>query len=237
MEKFKELEFKLKHAQRTLVFEKLGEAEKEKEFEVKSLRDWGFDLLLVLHKGKLTYVLQEEGLRKKGETYTYEGEEYTVEEIVEELPENLSIYAKIEEKEGTAHMLAEVRPKKKKWGEGTLILNVPAGELLIAFLRKKGLDKLYHNVESIGITTEFFFHRGNPTIPVEYKKLPPGAKDFIKRVKDIFETTGFGRLSFAYYGKDKNKEGKYRIFLTLPTVDLFDLWISEKLNNALKAFK
>jgi hypothetical protein len=49
-------------------------------------------------------------------------------------------------------------------------------------------------------------HRGQPTIPLPYKKLPAGAKDFVKKVKEIFELTGFGRLSLAYYGKDKNKD-------------------------------
>jgi uncharacterized protein (UPF0128 family) len=58
-----------------------------------------------------------------------------------------------------------------------------------------------------------------------------------RRVKEIFETVGFGRLSLAFYGKDKNKDSKYRVFLTLPTVDLFDLWIAERLNNSFKVFK
>lgn len=237
MGSFEKLEFKLKHAERTLVFEKFGNPDKEREFEIRSLRDWGFDLLLVWHNGKLTYLLQEEGLRSKGETFTHEEEEYTVEEVLEELPKDTSIYAKVEEREGEAYILVEVRHIQKKWGEGTLILNVPAAELLIAFFRKKGLDRLYNYVESVGITTEFFHHRGQPTIPLPYKKLPAGAKDFVKKVKEIFELTGFGRLSLAYYGKDKNKDSKYRVFLTLPTIDLFDLWIAEKLNNSFKVFK
>jgi len=234
---FENLEFKLKHAERTLVFEKIGNPEKEKEYEIRSLRDWGFDLLLVWHKGKLTYLLQEEGLRKKGESFLVDEEEYTVEEVLEELPKDTSIFAKIEERDGRAYILVEIRHVKKRWGEGTLILNVPAAELLIAFFRKKGLDRLYNYVESVGITTEFFHHRGNPRIPVPYEKLPAGAKDFIKRTKEIFDLVGFGRLSLAFYGKDKNKDSKYRVFLTLPTIDLFDIWIAEKLNNSFKVFK
>jgi len=234
---FRDLEFKLKHAERTLVFEKTGNPEKEKEFEITSLRDWGFDLLLVWHRGRLTYLIQREGLRKKGETFTHEEEEYIVEEVLEELPRGTSIYAKVEEKEGIAHIVVEIRQTKKRWGEGTLLLNVPAGELLIAFFRKKGFDRLYRYFESAGVTTEFFHQRGQPTIPLPYEKLPAGAKDFVKRVKEIFELAGFGRLSLAYYGKDKNKDSKYRVSLTLPTVDLFDLWIAEKLNNSFKAFK
>jgi uncharacterized protein (UPF0128 family) len=116
MQNFKDLEFKLKHAERTLVFEKFGNPNKEREFELKSLRDWGFDLLLVWHKGKLTYLLQKEGLRSKGEVFTFEGEEYTVEELLEELPKDTSIYAKIEERDGQAYILAEVRHIQKKMG-------------------------------------------------------------------------------------------------------------------------
>ncbi len=234
---FEKLEFKLKHAERTLVFEKLGNPEKEREFELRSLRDWGFDLLLVWHRGKLTYLLQEEGLRKKSETFTWEDEEYTVEEVLEELPKDTSIFAKVEERDGKANILVEVRHVKKKWGEGTLILNVPAAELLIAFFRKKGLDRLYNTIESVGITAQFFSQRGTPKVPVDYSKLPAGAKDFVRRIKEIFELVGFGRLSLAYYGKDKNKDSHYRFFLTLPTVDLFDIWIAEKLNNTFKVFK
>jgi len=237
MGSFEKLEFKLKHAERTLVFEKLGNPDREREFEIHSLRDWGFDLILVWHKGKLTYLLQEQGLRSKGETFIHEEEEYTVEEILEELPKETSIFAKVEEREGQAFIMVEIRQIKKKWGEGTLILNVPAPELLIAFFRKKGLDRLYNYVESIGVTTEFFHQRGQPTIPLPYKKLPAGVKDFINRTKEIFELTGFGRLSLAYYGKDKNKDSKYRLFLTLPTIDLFNLWLAEKLNNSFRVFK
>jgi len=234
---FEKIEFKLKHAESTLVFEKTGNPEKEKEYEIRSLKDWGFDLLLVWHKGKLTYLLQEEGLRKKGETFRLEEEEYSVEEVLEELPKDTSIFAKIEERNGKAHILVEVRHIKKKWGEGTLILNVPAAELLIAFFRKKGLDRLYNYIESVGITTEFFHQRGKPRIPIPYEKLPTGTRDFIKRTQEIFELVGFGRLSLAFYGKDKNKDSKYRLFLTLPTIELFDIWIAEKLNNSLKVFK
>ncbi|NPB08299.1 MAG: TIGR00703 family protein [Aquificae bacterium] len=237
MEDFRNLEFKLKHAERTLVFEKAGNPEKEREFGLRSLRDWGFDLLLVWHRGRLTYLLQEEGLREKGETFTHEEEEYTVEEVLEDLPRDTSVYAKVEERDGTAYILVEVRHVKKRWGEGTLILNVPAPELLIAFFRKKGLDRLYHYLESAGITSEFFHQRGQPAVPLPYSKLPAGARDFIRRTKEIFELVGFGRMSLAYYGKDKNKDSKYRVFLTLPTVDLFDLWIAEKLNNSFKVFK
>ena len=66
MKGFENLDFKLKHAEQTLVFEKIGNPEKEREFELRSLRDWGFDLLLVWNRGRLTYLLQDEGLRKKG---------------------------------------------------------------------------------------------------------------------------------------------------------------------------
>jgi len=237
MGEFKNLEFKLKHAERTLVFEKPGKPKEEREFELRSLRDWGFDLLLVWKRGKLTYLLQEEGLRKKGETFSFEEEEYTVEEVLNELPADSSIFAKVEERDGRAYLLVEIRHVEKKWGEGTLVLNVPAPDLLIAFFRKKGLDRLYNFVESVGITTEFFAQRGQPAVPVDFKKLPAGAKDFIKRTREIFDLTGCGRLSLAYYGKDKNKDSKYRLFLVLPTVDLFDLWLAEKLNNSFRVFK
>ncbi len=227
----------MKYAEGTLVFEKIENLKKERKYEIRSLRDWGFDLLLVWHQEKLTYLLQEEGSRKKGESFQWEDEEYTVEEVLEELPKDTSIFAKVEERNGRAYILVEIRHVKKKWGEGTLILNVPAAELLIAFFRKKGLDRLYNYIESVGITTEFFHQRGNPKNPLPYEKLPAGAKDFIKRTKEIFDLVGFGRLSLAFYGKDKNKDSKYRVFLTLPTIDLFDIWIAEKLNNSFRVFK
>jgi len=237
MKGFENLEFKLKHAEQTLVFEKAGNPERERKFEIRSLRDWGFDLLLVWHRGKLTYLLQEKSSRRKGESFLIENEEYKVEEILEELPKESSIFAKVEEREGRAYILVEVRHIEKRWGEGSLILNVPAAELLIAFFKKHGLDRLYNYVESVGVTTEFFAYRGQPTKPLPYPKLPAGAKDYIKRVKEIFKLTGFGRMSLAYYGKTQDKDNRFRTFVILPTVDLFDLWIAEKLNNAFKVFK
>jgi uncharacterized protein (UPF0128 family) len=49
----------------TLVFETLGQPEKEREFKLKSLKKWGFDLLLGKKMEKLHILLHKPILKKQ----------------------------------------------------------------------------------------------------------------------------------------------------------------------------
>jgi len=72
------LELREIQALNTLVFETLGQPEKEREFKFKSLKRWGLDLILGKKGGEETYFVAEYGKRKKGDVYEEEGVEYLV---------------------------------------------------------------------------------------------------------------------------------------------------------------
>ncbi len=103
------LELKLEQAINTLVFETLGQPEKEREFKFKSLKRWGFDLLFGKKDGKDTFFTAEYGQKKKGDTYTLDDVKYEVEEVLTEMPKNKKIFAHIEMVEGRAYLIAQLR--------------------------------------------------------------------------------------------------------------------------------
>jgi uncharacterized protein (UPF0128 family) len=53
----------------TLVFETLGQPEREREFKIKSLKKWGFDLVFGKKDGVETFWGVEEGSKKAGDMY------------------------------------------------------------------------------------------------------------------------------------------------------------------------
>jgi len=222
----------LEVALRTLVFETLGNPEKEREFTVEDLRRWGFDLLYGKKNGELTYFTGAVG-KEAGDRWEEEGTTYEVEEVLLELPPRKRLLARVYTKEGTAYLTAYLREGR----EDLEILNLPAAELLYAFFVKHHLHHLVNALKSVGVATEFFKQRGSETVPLPYSKLPTVARDFLKRAKKVEERAGWGRVALAYFGKTKDKDDRFRVSWLLPTVALFDLDLAEKANTALGEFK
>ena len=78
----------------TLVFETFGQPEKAREFKLKSLKSWGFDLLYGKMDGEKKYFTSEKA-RKIGEKYTEGGIEYEVEKVITKLSPKQKIFANI----------------------------------------------------------------------------------------------------------------------------------------------
>jgi len=60
----------------TLVFETLGQPEKEREFKIKSLKKWGFDLIFGLKDGEETFFAASD--KKVGDKYEENENTYEV---------------------------------------------------------------------------------------------------------------------------------------------------------------
>lgn len=221
-----------KIALNTLVFETLGQPEKEREFTIQDLRRWGFDLILGKKNGVRTFFASQAG-REVGDKWEEGGATYEIEEILLELPENKKLFAHIETSEGVAYIVAELREGK----ENLEILRTPAPTLLMAFFKKHRLHELANNLKSMGVITEFYKQRGRESLPLPYKKLPLVARDFLERAKKVEKMAGFGRVALAYFGKTREKDNRFRVSWLLPTIALFDIDISEKANTALEEFK
>ncbi len=216
----------------TLVFETLGQPEKEREFKFKELKRWGFDLIRGRKGGVETYFTAEEGKRKVGEKYEEEGVEYEVSEILTELPKNKRLYAHIESYSGRAYIVCQLREGE----ENIEILRVPAGSLVLSFFKKNKLNQLVAHMRNVGICVEFVKQRGQEGKPVPYEELPSVARKFLRTVKDVEKEAGFGRVALAYYGEDKEMKPRYRISWLLPTIAMFDLEIAQKADKALAMF-
>ncbi len=113
----------------TLVFETLGQPEKEREFKFKSLKRWGLDLIIGKKDGKETFFVSEYGKRKAGDIYDEEGVHYEVTEILYEMPKNKKLFAHIEMENGRAYLVGELR----EGNENIEILRLPAASLLLAY--------------------------------------------------------------------------------------------------------
>jgi len=218
----------------TLVFETLGNPEKEREFKLKSLKKWGFDLIFGKIDGKETYFTTGLEEKKAGDKFSREGKEYEVIEVLEELPKNVELYAHIEMEMGRAYIVCELRDED---GISTEVLRVPAGSLLYAFFKKNKLGNLLKSVRNIGISTEFFQQNGVGGKPLPYNELPNTPRRFIRSVRKVEKETGFGRLSIAYYGETKDKKPRFWYSWLLPTIALFDLNIAKKADQTLGILK
>ncbi|NPA39697.1 MAG: TIGR00703 family protein [Thermodesulfobacteria bacterium] len=226
-------ELKEIQALNTLVFETLGQPEKEKEFKFKSLKRWGLDLILGKKDGKETYFVAEEGTKKAGDVYKEGDVNYEVSEIIYEMPKNKKLFAHIEMYEGKAYIVGELR-------EGNVnieILRLPAASLLLAYFKKFRLHNLIEALRNVGTATELVKQRGQEGKPYPFEKLPNVARRFLREAKKIEKEAGFGRVALAYFGENKDGDARFRVSWLLPTIALFDIDIAEKADKILGAFK
>ncbi len=217
----------------TLVFETLGRPEKEREFKLKSLKRWGFDLLFGKKGGEATYFTAEAGKREVGEKYVEENIHYEVEEIIYELPKNKKIFAHIEMMQGRAYLVGDLREGDKN----IEILRVPAGSILLAYFKKHKLHNLIEALRNVGTALELVKQRGQEGKPVPYEQLPNVARRFLRGAKDLEKEAGFGRVALSYWGENKDGDARFRVSWLLPTIALFDIDIAEKADKLLAAFK
>jgi uncharacterized protein (TIGR00703 family) len=215
----------------TLVFETLGAPEREREFKIKSLKKWGFDLVSGTQGGKTVYGTRPEGAAL-GDRFEHEGESVSVTEVLKEYPKNAKAYARIEMQEGTAHLVLDLEAE-----ESQEILRVPAGEILLAFLKKHRLPHLAGALRTLGSATELVRHDGESGKPMSFGELPPVPRRFLRDAKKIEKDMGFGRIALAWFGENKEGKPRYRMSWMVPTIALFDEHIAERIDKALAELK
>ncbi len=211
----------------TLVFETLGEPQKEREFKIKALKKWGFDLIVGKKNGESTYFMAKEG-KKSGQKYEEEGVSYEVQEVLKELPKNKKIFAHIEMIEGRAYLCVDLREE-----ENIEILRLPAGEILLAFLKKHKFIKVIEALRNLGSAASLVKHHGEEGRPLSFEELPPVPRRFLRDAKKIEKEMGFGRIALAYFGENKEGKARYWMEWMVPTIALFDEHISQKIDKTL----
>ncbi len=225
-------ELKEQQALNTLVFETLGQPEKEREFKFKSLKRWGLDLILGKKAGKETYFVAEFGKRKAGDIYKEGDVEYQVSEVLYEMPKNKKLFAYIRMENGRAYLVGELREGE----ENIEILRLPAASLLLAYFKKHKLHHLIEALRNVGTATELVKQRGQEGKPYSYEKLPNVARRFLREAKKVEKEAGFGRVALAYFGENKDGDARFRVSWLLPTIALFEIDIAEKADKILGAF-
>jgi len=215
----------------TLVFETLGEPSREREFKIKSLKKWGFDLVFGKKDGEETYFAAAD--KKTGDKYTENEVEHEVIEVLKELPKNKKMYAKIEMIEGKAYLYVYLREDDID----TPVLHIPAGEILLAFLKKHKFIHIIEALRNLGSAASLVKKHGDEGKPLPFEELPPVARRFLRDAKKIEKEMGFGRVALAYFGENKSGEARYSLEWMVPTIALFDEQISQKIDKALAEFK
>ena len=211
----------------TLVFETLGEPQKAREFKLKALKKWGFDLIFGKINNQECYFASAN--RQEGDKFVSDDNEYEVVSILKELPKNTKILANIEMIEGVAYLSVKLEENV------TLqeILKIEVAKVLFAFLKKHKLAKLLETIKSIGSASNLVKGEKKEGIPKEFSQLPPVPRRFLREAKKVEKEMGFGRVTLAYYGE--NKDGKPRFYLEwlIPTIALFDESIAQKVDKTL----
>lgn len=216
----------------TLVFETLGHPERERQFTLSALKRWGFDLIFGKRDGRQTYFTSEADRRRPGERYSEGGSSFEVGELIESLPKDQKVFAHVEMMEGCAHLVVDLR----QGDENVEIMRLPAGSILLAFLKKARCHNVIDALRSLGTAAELRRQRGQEGRPVGLADLPGGIRKFLKESKKIEKETGFGRLSLAYFGKNKDGDHRFQLFWLLPTISLFDIGTAEKVDKQLQVF-
>ncbi len=214
----------------TLVFETLGDPQKEREFKIKSLKKWGFDLVFGKIDNEENFFLANN--KKEGQSYEADGQEYEVIEILKELPKEKKIFAHIEMIEGRAYLFVDLKEKDER----VPLLQVPAGEILLAFLKKHKFKKIIDALKNIGVSLSLVKHEGESGNPLPFNELPPIPRRFLRDAKKIEKEIGFGRIALAYFGENKDKKARFYLEWMVPTISLFDEEISQKIDKTLAEF-
>ncbi|BCX88315.1 conserved hypothetical protein [Methylomarinovum tepidoasis] len=217
----------------TLVFETLGQPEKEREFRFKSLKRWGLDLIAGRRDGETTFFTGAADRHRAQDVYEEDGSRFEVEEILTELPENKKLYAHIAMAEGTALLIGQLR----EGDENIEILRLPAASLLMAYCKKQRLPQVAEAIRSVGTATELVKHRGQEGKPVPFGRLPNVPRRFLREAKKVEKEMGFGRVALAYFGENKDKDARFRLSWLVPTIALFEIDIAEKVDKLLATFK
>ena len=215
----------------TLVFETLGEPSREREFKIKSLKKWGFDLVFGKKDGEETFFAATD--KKAGDKYMENEVEHEVIEVLKELPKNKKMYAKIEMMEGKAYLYVYLREDDID----TPVLHIPAGEILLAFLKKHKFIRIIEALRNLGSAASLVKKHGDEGKPLPFEELPPVARRFLRDAKKIEKEMGFGRVALAYFGENKSGEARYWLEWMVPSIALFDEQISQKVDKALAEFK
>ncbi len=215
----------------TLVFETLGNPEREREFKIKQLKKWGFDLVFGKIDGEEGFFAASD--KNIGDKYEENEKSYEVVEILKELPKNKKLFAKIEMIEGRAYLYVYLREDDID----TPILHIPAGEILVAFLKKHKFIKILEAIRNLGSAASLVKKHGDEGKPLSFEELPPVARRFLRDAKKIEKEMGFGRIALAYFGENKSGEARYWMEWMVPTIALFDEKISEKIDKTLAEFK
>jgi len=224
-------ELRREMALNTLVFETLGKPEKEREFKLKQLKKWGFDLLFGKKNGEETYFASAD--RKVGDKYEEGENSFEVIEVLKELPKNKKVFAHIEMVEGRAYLIAELR----EGDQNIEILNIPVGEVLIAFLKKHKFINIIEALRNIGSAAVLLKKRGDEGKPLPYEELPPVIRRFLRDGKKVEKEMEFGRMAVAYFGENKEGIPRYWVEWMVPTIALFDEKLAEKIDKNLALLK
>jgi hypothetical protein len=221
------LELRREMALNTLVFETLGQPEKEREFKLKELKKWGFDLIFGKKNGEETFFASTD--RKEGDKFETQGDNYEVVEILKELPKNKKVYAHIEMIEGRAYLCVDLR----EGDDNIEILRIPAGEVLLAYLKKQKLFQIIEALRNIGSASVLLKKKGDEGKPYPFEELPPLFRRFLRDCKKVEKEMEFGRIALAYFGENKEGIQRYWMEWMVPTIALFDGKIAQKIDKNL----
>jgi len=214
----------------TLVFETLGQPEKEREFKLKQLKKWGFDLIFGKKDNNETFFLSTD--KKTGDKFKENESEYEVIEVLKELPKNKKVFAHIEMIEGKAFLCVDLRDE-----ENLEILRIEAGKILIAFLKKHKLIHIIESLRNIGSASSLIRKKGEEGKVLPFEELPPKIRRFLRDAKKIEKEMEFGRVALAYFGENKSKEERFWLEWMVPTIALFNDKLAEKIDKNLALLK
>ncbi len=221
-------------AQHTYVRESWGPLPLEVDIKLKNLKALGFDLIRGLRGGRpAVFVAPEEAHRRTGDVYQEQGEQFTVQEVLVEMPRatRLLLRVGLEDRRGVVRAFYRAES-----AEETLLFELPAASLLLSFFKKRGYAHLLSSFHSSGLTTLFLRKRGGEGKPIPADQWPPKFRRALREAQDLLKKfLSSGRFTLTYFGTDREGKDRYEALWLVPTVQLFRSPVAEHLDKHLAA--
>ena len=227
--------FELKHATllHTRVFEDGDEAPETIEFTYGDLKRWGYDLLSGTRNGQPAWFLaEEEDKRRAGDRYEdEEGVAFEVEALHEALPKDTKLMGRMVRRDGQARLALALEGAVQE----TWLAEIPAAELLLYYLSKKGLFRVMGALRDVGKLTTLEASHGQEGRAEPLEKLPRVFHRVLHDARKLNRELGAGRIALVGFGQAKDRRWRYRMLWMTPTLSLFDINTAEKIDHLLGA--
>ena len=211
----------------TIEIKKEGIPSEESFFTLKDLKTWGIFLMFGTKDKKSGYFATRKA-HAVGESFSINGEEYTVEEVYDTtLPKKSRLKMRLKWELGRLVGELFLVAEDKEY----FVYAVPIEEILNILILKKKLGSLERTEKLLGITTKLKKEHQPCTVGISLEEADPKFRRLFRSAKKLFkEDIVAGHILLRYCGKENSSE-YYYLEVELPTLSLINQNVADRIDK------